>query len=413
MTDGIRVLLVASQEDARRDLLALLESMEPIWVTEVCVAPAVAPRRVADLQPELTIMVVDPDRGESTAANLIQGIRKQTPEGTVLVINRPRGALASPHPPLEGTSEQLDLPVDRDVLLATIRRLTGREPVAPATRSAPTLPQVILADKHPGSRTIVVTGATGEVGCTTLAVNLATTLARTSGREVALADFELLFGAVDTLLDIAPENTLLEIVRSVDRLDSTLLKRMLCHHESGLAILPRPIELIEAANLTPESLGQTLALLQSTFGAVLIDTSKGLQTSDFIAFESADVILVVIQLEPTIVKQTAKLVECLRQFEGLAPRLQIVANRVGSLRTTVSLEAAEESLQSPITWQIPNATKSFHLARDRGVPLDAIAPRSDAQRMIATMARTLVPSLVPIEAKSPRGFFRDRLPRER
>ncbi len=71
---------------------------------------------------------------------------------------------------------------------------------------------------------------------------------------MVIADFEPMFSAVDTLLDVVPENTLLEIVKSVDRLDSTLLKRMLCQHASGLYVLPRPHELTDAARLAPESL---------------------------------------------------------------------------------------------------------------------------------------------------------------
>lgn len=408
MNDGIRILLVAPQADARGELLALLNVMDPVWVAEVCVAYALAPKRAAEVRPELTILVLDDAGEDGKAARAIRAILEHDPKATLLAVTRsgtaPGGAAPSPF----GAIETLRLPVDDDVLLGTIQRLTGRAPTKPTPSLAPfpLLPPTVLPDKHPGSRTIAVTGAMGEVGCTSLAVNLATTLARTSGRVVALADFELLFGAVDTLLDIHPENTLSQVVGCIDRLDSTLLKRMLCHHESGLAVLPRPVDMLDAAHLPPDLLQQTLTLLQSTFGALVLDTSKSLQTSDFIAFEAADVILVVVQLEATCVRNTVKLIECLRRFEGLAPRIQLVANRVGSIRASVPLAEAEAAFQAPIAWQIANATKTFHISRDRGVPLDVVAPRGDAQRSIAAMARALVPSLAPVAVKPQRGFFR-------
>jgi pilus assembly protein CpaE len=410
MKDSIRVLLVDTHEESRSSLLAQMEQMDTVWVTEVCVTYSVAAKRVAEIKPDLTVVVVDVDRGE--AANAIRTITEDVPGATILAACRSNDSRASLNLASNGAREILTLPVESELLLKTMRRLTLGEHAAHAPVTLPAPGQAAAKDEGPKSRTIVVTGASGEVGCTSLAVNLGTTLAKTSGREVVIADFELMFGAVDTLLDIMPENTLSDIVRSVNRLDFTLLKRMLCRHASGLYVLPRPVELHDAARLDPESLSQTLALLRSTFSAVVLDTSKSLQTSDFVAFEAADVILVVVQLDLTSVKNTARLIHCLRDFEGLAERIQIVANRVGSLRSSVSLKTAEVAFKMPVTWQIPNATKAFHAARDRGVPIDAIAPRSEAQRMIAQMAKALVPSLPSAEPKPQRGFFRDRFQRE-
>ena len=412
MKKGIRVLFVDPHEESRRSLLAQFERMDAIWLAEVCVAYAVAARRVAEIRPEVTIVVADEDKGE--AAKLIRTLVENDPQATVLVATHSTDTRVIVNLVKSGASEIVTLPISSESLLKTIKRISNNEePLIPALLPAtPTQVQPLPNGDGKKSKTIVVTGASGEVGCTSLAVNLATTLAKAPGQDVVIADFELMFGAVDTLLDVVPENTLLEIVKSVDRLDSTLLRRMLCRHASGLYVLPRPHELIDAARLAPETLPGTLKLLQSTFSAVVLDTSKSLQTSDFVAFDAADVILVVVQLDLSSVKNTGRLLNCLRDFEGLSDRVRIVANRVGSLRNSVSIKRAEECFKLPITWQIPNETKTFHTARDRGVPIDVIAPRSEAQRVLAQMANTLVPSLAAVAPKPQRGFFRDRFQRQ-
>ena len=77
-----------------------------------------------------------------------------------------------------------------------------------------------------GPQVIAVTAAAGGVGCTSLAVNLATTLAKISSHEIVLVDFDLMLGSVDACLDIIPDHSLLGVVQNIDRLDLTLLKRL-------------------------------------------------------------------------------------------------------------------------------------------------------------------------------------------
>ena len=63
----------------------------------------------------------------------------------------------------------------------------------------------------------------------------------------------------------------------------------------------------------------------------MIDTSKGLQSSDFAAFEISDVILVVVQLDLICLRNTSRLLGLFREFDGLTDRVKLVVNRTGSL----------------------------------------------------------------------------------
>ena len=143
-------------------------------------------------------------------------------------------------------------------------------------------------------------------------------------------------------------------------------------------MLPRPTSLEDAAKLDAETLRRVVSLLKAAFPTVIIDTSKGLQASDFVAFEMADVILMAIQLDLNSLRNTARLLQLFRQQEGMIERVRLVANRVGAHNAEISIKKAEETLKLPVSWQVPNSFKSFHNARSRGVTLDVEAPGSRA-----------------------------------
>ena len=142
---------------------------------------------------------------------------------------------------------------------------------------------------------------------------------------------------------------------------------------------------------------------------MVIDTSKGLQSSDFTAFEMSDVILVVVQLDLICLRNTARLIGLFREFDGLADRVKLVVNRSGSFDSEISQKKAEETLKMPISWQIPNAAKVFQEARIKGVPLAEVAKGSRPHQVFLEIARSFRPagaeeSSKPREACSPPFF---------
>jgi pilus assembly protein CpaE len=239
---------------------------------------------------------------------------------------------------------------------------------------------------------------------TSVAVNLGTSLAASKEQETILLDLDMVFGSVDAALDIVTDHTLYTVLQSFERLDATLLKRSMTRHASGLYVLPRPQAIEEVAKVDPDTLQRLLGLLKAAFGTVVIDTSKGLQSSDFAALEMSDVILVVAQLELTCLRNTARLIQLFQQFEGLADRVKLVINRSGSSDTEISQAKAEETLKMPISWQIPNATKTFQAARIKGAPVADVAKGTRPHQVFLEMARAVRP-LTEEPAKPRKGFF--------
>lgn len=390
MKDAIRIILIDPIDESRLTLLRVISGVSELWLAEVCGAYQGAAKRVAEINPDVAIVVMDAD--SELAFDLIQQILQHSPDVVVLPASKQHDTSVILRVIRAGVREFLTLPTRSEELLESINRI-----------ATPKAAKAEAGDRGP--QLITVTAAAGGVGCTSLAVNLATTLAKASAHETILVDFDLMFGSIDACLDLVTDNTLQGIVQSVDRLDQTLLKRSLTRHSSGLYLLPHPTTMEESAQIDPEALRRVLMMLKASFPSVIVDTSKGLQSSDFLAFELSDVILLVVQLDLTCLRNTARLLHLFQQYEGLTDRVRLVVNRLGAHESEISLKKAEETLQMPISWQIPNATKSFTLARARGVPLDEVASGSKAHQAILEIARALRPFPVVEESKPRKGLF--------
>ncbi len=390
MKDLIRVVLVDPNEESSSALRQFFGTIDRIWVAEVLDAYAGAAARVVGMAPDVIVVVLDPEPGQ--AVDLVATLTRSLPGTAVLPASWSSDSTVILRAMRAGAREFLTLPTQPSELLEMVNRLLRDRVFLPT--AAPSGPQIIS-----------VTGAAGGVGATSIAVNLAATLATSHERETILLDFDLVFGAVDATLDMVPDNTLYSVLQSFERLDQTLLRRSMTRHASGLYVLPHPTEIEDAAKIDPERLNRLLGLLKTTFGSIVIDTSKGLQASDFAAFEMSDVILIIVQLDLCCLRNTARLIRLLQQFDGLAERVKLVVNRSGSIDSEISLKKAEETLTMPITWQIPNATKIFQAARIQGVPVADVAKGSRAHQVFLEMVRALKSAPEQPAAKPRKGLF--------
>ena len=114
----------------------------------------------------------------------------------------------------------------------------------------------------------------------------------------------------------------------------------------GLYVLPHPEAMQDAAADRSGSLRRLFGLLRAAFNTVVIDTSKGLQASDFMAFEMSDVILVVVQLDLVCLRNTARLLGLFREFEGIGRPGQAGREPVGLARMGDQSEEGRRDLEN-------------------------------------------------------------------
>ena len=387
-----RALLIDPDDRSREVLRQALAASGRVGVAEASASYKGGAGLLGNSTSDLVVINLDHDR--EAALRLLRHAAAIEPRISVL----PAGSdpdsslvLASMR---AGAREFLVLPPESAELIQLLDRLlhTPTEGAATRPRRGPSL--------------IAIAGTVGGVGCTTLAVNLAVSLAKKPEDSVLLVDFDLLFGLVDVALDLLPDFTLLEATQKIERVDEALLRRAVARHPTGVHILPRPIELEDAAKIDPEALRRLLVVAKGAFDSVIVDTSKGLQAADFVAFEEAEVILLVIQPDLFGLRNAARFLKLLRQYEGLGDKVKLVANRVGAFDAEIGLKKAEMTLGAPIVWQLPNATKQVHEAHAKGIPLVSDTNKTKIQQAILEIAHTLRPDQAAAKnGKGKRSFF--------
>jgi pilus assembly protein CpaE len=228
---------------------------------------------------------------------------------------------------------------------------------------------------------------------------------------VALVDLDLALGDADVALDLVADHTLADIALNIDRLDMTFLRRSLAKHATGVSLLPHPIQMEDAGLIREEHLQRVIGLLRASYTHLILDLSKSFSATDVTALRMADVILLVAQLELSSLRNVVRMLLALGAEESLAERIHVVLNRVDG-EADISLRKAEETIGKSVYWQLPNDPKLLTEARNQGVPLVALAPRSKIQQSFVGLAHALdgTEDSAPKEVKSGWGkiFSRTR-----
>jgi pilus assembly protein CpaE len=237
---------------------------------------------------------------------------------------------------------------------------------------------------------IDVIGCKGGVGTTTVAVNLAVSLAETKGSpSVALVDRNTLFGEIPLFLEVQPQYHLGEITKDISRLDSTFLMNALSKHSSGVYVLPAQTSINSYPDMTPEVMEELLSLMQKMFDFVIIDGGQSLNKTSLKVSKMSDLIFLISVLSLPCLANTNKLLKAF-EHQGYPSREQIrvVMNRCLK-NSDISLKDAESSLDQTIFWTIPNDYRITLSAINHGKPLGQLAAKAQVTKNIRNLAHTL------------------------
>lgn len=258
-------------------------------------------------------------------------------------------------------------------------------------------------EKCKQGRIISVFGSKGGVGTTTVAVNLAASIAEAdAGKSVALIDMNLLFGEVPLFLDMEHTFNWAEIIKNIARLDAMYLMSIMATHPSGLHVLPSPSSMEGGNTATPQVVEQILRLMQTVFDYIIID---GGHSPDAISFQllrqSHEVIIVAILSLPCLVNVKRLFGTFQRLGYPHKDNIKVVINRYHK-KSDISIQEAEESIKTKISWTLPNDYSTTVSAINQGKTLSAYAPKSEICKGIQDISRAILkeqPIIVPEPAK--------------
>jgi pilus assembly protein CpaE len=395
MGNVVRLAIVDPNDASRTVMKNLLLGIDVIWLEAECSRYEFFIDVAAQTQPDIALISLDADAEQGLA--LVAKLNEELPSCDTLVVSSSQEGSLILQAMRNGAKEFLGYPLKLEEFLASLDRIrqssTGRHGDG-QVRS---------------SQVITVAGVGGGVGCTSLAINIACSIAQDQRNSVTVIDLDLALGDADVWLDIIPDFTIQDVAENISRLDYSLLKRSLTKHDCGAFLLPRPTQLDDATSITPDEFRRVIALLKATFTHLVIDISKGFGPLDMAAMELSDDILLVTQLDLPCLRNVVRLLQFFDLNEGFDDKIKVVVNRFGLEANQISSAKALETIGREIFWQLPNEYATIVESRNNGVPLLMQAPKAKLTKSIAQLARSIDRSAsseeVPEAAKSRKGLF--------
>jgi pilus assembly protein CpaE len=396
MKDVQRVAIVDPSDATREPLRNLLLGVDSVWLEAECSRYEFFIDVARQSNPDLVVVSLDADHAK--AMQLIGQLGIEFPGLPILAVSAKADGQSILQALRAGAKEFLTQPVVLEELLTALSRLKTSRVGSDGNLQ-------LNGSQRAESAVISIVGSRGGVGCTSLAVNLGCSLSQDSNHSVALVDLDLALGDADVALDLIPDYTLADVALNIDRLDMTFLRRSLCKHETGLSLLPHPVQMEDIALIHEDHLQRVIGLLRASYTHLIFDLSKRWTPTDLMAMRMSDVILLIAQLELTSLRNVVRMLHTLGAEDAVADKVRVVINRVGSDDGEITLKKAEETIGRPIFWQVPNDFKAMLGARNAGVPLLTFAPKSRTQISLSQMADTLCGKEPTPVKKEKRGFF--------
>jgi len=289
------------------------------------------------------------------------------------------------HAMRSGVREFLPQPIDPMVLREMLERLVKQRGVSRAETD----------------RLIMVMGAKGGVGTTTVAVNVAVQLARRGQKEVALCDFGRPLGHAALLLDIEPRFSFRAAIESLDRLDSSLLGGLLTVHRSGVRLLGGAANADEWDRVEGVSLARVVNVAQSSFDFVVVDAGATCSSAWAPVLRLARQVVLVTETNVPSLWSLERHVALLRATGVDPTRMKLVANRWHRADDS-PLEAFEKRVKLSLFERLPNDFKQVSRAVNAGTELSHSQGDPLSQKF-RSMANRLAGLEQPAEEK--RGGF--------
>jgi len=279
-----------------------------------------------------------------------------------------------------GYVDYLPKPVSADVLKSALAQATA--PARGATQAAGQAPT--------GGRTIVVLGARGGVGSSTVAVNTAWIIAEELDRRSALLDLDLQFGTASLSLNLAPSRGLSEALLNPDRIDQLFVASAMVMEGKNLAVLAAEDSLERASEWDPLAVEALVGELKRGYDWIWVDLPRSLASTHRDLLASASHLVLVSDLSLAGMRDTLRLLAFTRQVAAEA-RVVLVVNRTGAkLPGGVTRQEFEKAVEAKIDILLPDDPQALGAAASVGKTLPAVAAKSRLVAELRALARLVI-----------------------
>jgi len=387
MADPIRVLVVDDIPETRDHLTKLLGFETDIEVVGSAASGREAIQMAAKLRPDVVLMDINMPDMDGIAAT--EQLSQSAPGSAVVMMSVQGEADYLRRSMLAGAREFLVKPFSSDELTASIRQVSSREREKQSRLGVPSATGPAAADSGEGGTIVAIFSPKGGVGRTTVAVNLAVAAASELGKKVVLMDGSFQFGDVGVLLNLNPKSkSIADLVPELEAGELESIETFVITHSSGARVLLAPPSPEMAEMITPAGVKKTLETLRRGHDLVIVDCTAFFNDTTLAILDAADVILTMLSLEITSIKNMRLFLEVADQLGYESGKVRLVLNRADS---TLGIRVAdvEHSIGRKIDETIVSDGRSVVYALNRGIPFFVSNREAQVSQDILRLAKSV------------------------
>ena len=315
-------------------------------------------------QPDVLVLDV---RGQAHLPPALAVLKRQHPAtGVLIVADRLDPALL-----LEamraGVTEIVAAPLVANDIDAAIARLAAHRSVVPT-----------------GGVAFAFIGAKGGVGATTVAVNVATALARIVPGSTLLLDLHVANGDAAVFLGAEPRFSIVDALENTHRLDEAFFRNLIVKTKAGVDLLSSS-DRVMATPLDVRRIRTLLEIAGRHYRYVVLDVPRS-DAAVLDALEGVKQIVIVANQELATVRSASRMVTTLRQRHG-KEKLNVVISRSDRLA-----EIGHEDIERAVGVKVKHSFASDYRravdALNKGRPM-ALDHQHELSKALERLARSL------------------------
>jgi pilus assembly protein CpaE len=387
MADQIRVLVVDDIPETRDHLTKLLGFESDIEVVGSASSGREAIQMAAKLRPDVVLMDINMPDMDGIAAT--EHLTQTAPGSAVVMMSVQGEADYLRRSMLAGAREFLVKPFSSDELTASIRQVSSREREKQSRFGIPGLTDLSAGEGHEGGTVVAVFSPKGGVGRTTVAVNMAVAAASELGKRTVIMDGSFQFGDVGVLLNMNPKSkSIADLAETLEAGEVDSIDTYLSEHSSGVRALLAPPSPEMAETITTAAVKKALELLRRSHDLVIVDCTAFFNETTLAILDAADVILTMLSLEITSIKNMRLFLEVADQLGYEDGKVRLVLNRADST-LGIRLADVEHSIGRKVDESIVSDGRSVVYALNRGIPFFVSNREAQVSQDVLRLARSV------------------------
>jgi pilus assembly protein CpaE len=242
----------------------------------------------------------------------------------------------------------------------------------------------------PLGRVVAAVGAKGGVGASTVAHNLAWSLASVTEMPTIIADLDLAFGTGGLDYNQDPPQGIAEAVFAPERVDAVLVDRLLSKCGDNLSLLAAPATLDRVLDFSETSFDSLFDAMRATAPWIVLDVPHVWSGWARRILVASDDVVVVASPDLANLRNAKNLIDNIKAARPHDRPPRLVLNGVGMLkRPEIATAEFAKAVEISVSAVLPHDAKLFGAAANNGQMIAEIEPKGRTADVFVGLASTI------------------------